>query len=197
MTGNTSATGGYLVPLTPIDDGDAFTDLLQGFVSGVSGIPGDLVRPRWQPMQPTQPPVTVNWAALGIVSQTPDDYPQRRHVGAVGNVPGYDVQTQAETIEVLCSFYGPAAKLSAEMLRSGSYVPQNREALLLRDVTVLDAGMVRQVPDLVNTQFINRCDVTIRFRRKLTITYPVLDLVSAGGTIDTNTGYADNWNAGS
>ena len=53
---NTSATGGYLAgQLAPLAD-DELDDAIQAAVASISGLPGDLVRPRWQPAGPSPRP---------------------------------------------------------------------------------------------------------------------------------------------
>src|SRR5450830_286484 len=98
-----SSTGGYLAPggATPVDDA-ALDAVLQGFVAGVTGLPGSLVRPRWQPTVPKQPPLDANWCAIGVTDTDPDAVPTILHNGA-GN--GVDNLYRNEVITVLASFY--------------------------------------------------------------------------------------------
>src|SRR5574340_383319 len=80
---NTSATGGYLSPdasALPLE-GDALDALLQGMVVGITGLPGAMVRPRWQSVVPKQPEPTVDWCAIGITTSDRTDYPVEEHDG--------------------------------------------------------------------------------------------------------------------
>lgn len=183
---NTSATGGYLLPgatSPPLQDAD-LDALIQKVVVGLTGLPGSLVRPRWQPVVPKQPDPGTDWCAIGVTVLDDDDYPSLEHDGA-GD--GQDQFSKHETIEVLASFYGPYAGTYAAQFRDGLYVPQNREALIAANLSLLDAGRVVPAPELVNQQWVRRFDVDLRLRRKVERTYPVLNLLSAATVIDTDT----------
>jgi hypothetical protein len=181
---NTSATGGYLAPTAPVPpDDDALDDLLQALVAGVSGLPGNLVRPRWQPTVPKQPEPSVNWCALGVTEQENDAGPAIQHDPAA---EGHDDYQRHQDIRLLCTFYGPAAKGYAQRLADGLSIPQNREQLRLNDMAFVSAGEIRAAPDFVNQQWVRRYDVTVLLRRKITRTYPVLNLLSAQVSTETD-----------
>jgi len=183
---NNSSTGGYLAPVVaaPPAEDDALDDLLQALVAGVTGLDGTLVRPRWQPTVPKQPDPGTNWCALGITVQTPDAGPAIQHDPA-GD--GSDTYNRHQDIELLCSFYGPAAKGYAQRLADGMAIPQNHEQLGLNDMAFVSAGEIRAAPDFVNQQWVRRYDMTLALRRKITRTYQVLNLLSAqvGTTTDS------------
>ncbi|ALD93470.1 hypothetical protein CR3_4288 [Cupriavidus gilardii CR3] len=182
---NDSSTGGYLSPAVaspPLED-DALDDLLHDLVAGVTGLPGSLVRPRWQPTVPKQPEPSVNWCAIGVTVQTNDASPAIKH-DPTGD--GSDVYQRHQDIELLCTFYGPAAKGYAQMLVDGLAIPQNSEQLGLNDMKFVSAGTIRAAPDLVNQQWVRRYDVTVALRRKITRTYPVLNLLSAQVKTETD-----------
>lgn len=183
---NTSATGGYISPVAPSTAlfDDALDALLQQAVVGITGLAGSLVRPRWQPVVPKQPDPTVDWCAIGVTDDTPMDYPAETHDGT-GN--GSDTQQQWEEFIVLASFYGPNNMANASQLRRGLYVAQNREALQLAGIDLVEAGKVVTAPDLVNQQWIKRRDITLRFRRAVASIYPVLNILSADDTLVTDT----------
>lgn len=175
---NTSATGGYLVPAVaspPLDDG-ALDGLLQQLIKGVSGLPGAMVRPRWQATVPKQPEPGANWCAFGIVDQRNDAGPAIQH-DPTGQ--GNDIYIRHQDLTVLCSFYGPGAKGYAQTLADGLTIPQNNEAIGAQGMRFIDADDIRAVPDLVNQQWVRRYDMSIRLRRKIQRTYPVLNLLSA------------------
>ncbi|MDW3684903.1 hypothetical protein RA280_24745 [Cupriavidus sp. CV2] len=199
---NDSSTGGYLAPAvaSPPLEGDALDDVLQALVVGITGLPGAMVRPRWQPTVPKQPEPGVNWCAFGITSTALDAGPAFVHAGdyidgvvladstpvvtgtgpvAYSNTNGRDTYWRHEQIEMLCTFYGPSGMQYAAQLRDGLYVPQNREQLGLLDMAFVEAGTIRAAPDLVNQQWVRRYDLTVTLRRKITRTYPVLNLKSA------------------
>lgn len=182
---NTSATGGYLAPTGPAPlDGAALTDAIQAAIAGITGLQGAFVRPRWQPKPPNQPAVGTDWCAFGIISRQADDYPAIVHDGA-GD--GSDQMQRHETADVLASFIGPNCQTFAMTLRDGLYLPQNLEALQAAGITLLDVGQMLAVPDLINQQWVNRCDLPVRLRRQIDRTYPVLNILSASGPIQSET----------
>ncbi|GAA7770980.1 hypothetical protein RN01_29835 [Cupriavidus sp. SHE] len=182
---NTSATGGYLAPTAPVPpEDDALDDLLQAMVAGVTGLDGKMVRPRWQQTVPKQPEPAVNWCALGITAQTNDAGPAIQHDG---DGDGSDTYIRHQEIELLCTFYGPAAKGYAQRLADGMAIPQNGEQLGLNDMKFASASEIRAVPDFVNQQWVRRYDLTLVLRRKITRTYAVLNLLSAEVQSTTDT----------
>lgn len=183
---NDSSTGGFLSPAvaSPPPEDAALDAIFQQMIVGITGLPGNMVRPRWQATVPKQPDPTVNWCALGITVQDPDDGPAIIHNGS-GN--GSDTYIRHEQIDVLASFYGPAAKQYAHQLSDGLAVPQNLEQLKAQDMNSIDTGAIRAAPDLFNEQWIRRYDLTLTFRRKITRTYAVLNILTAQGTIQTPT----------
>jgi hypothetical protein len=181
-----SSTGGYLSPAVaspPLED-DALTAIFQQMIVGIAGLPGNMVRPRWQPNPPKQPEPTTNWCALGIAVQAPDDGPAIVHNGA-GN--GSDTYIRHEQIDVLASFYGPGAMQYAQLLSDGLAIPQNLEQLKAQDMNSVDTGPIRAAPDLINEQWVRRYDLELTFRRKITRSYAVLNILTAQGTVQTNT----------
>ena len=174
---NTSATGGYLAPTAPVPlEDDALDDLLQELVAGVTGLPGAMVRPRWQATVPKQPEPTENWCALGIPRQQNDAGPAIQHDG---DGDGSDEYIRHQQIELLCSFYGPAAKGYAQRLADGMAIPQNNEQLASNGMKFVRASDIQAAPTLINQQWNRRYDLTLTLRRKITRTYPVLNLLSA------------------
>ncbi|MCA8120437.1 hypothetical protein LGN07_17080 [Burkholderia cepacia] len=182
---NDSSTGGYLAPAvdTPPDEDDALDDQVHDLVAGVTALPPDLVRPRWQPVVAKQPEPGVNWCAFGIQTQTPDASPAIVHNGAN---EGSDTYIRHQDLEVLCTFYGPAAKGYAQRLADGLALPQNREQLQLLDMAFVNVSEIRAAPDLVNQQWVRRYDMTVKLRRKVTRTYAVLNLKSVQASTTTD-----------
>ncbi|MPV55858.1 hypothetical protein CFB46_12170 [Burkholderia sp. HI2761] len=181
---NDSSTGGYLAPAVdaPPAEDDALDDLVHDLIAGVTALPPDLVRPRWQQKVPKQPEPSVDWCAFGAQEQEPDAGPAIQHDGT-GD--GHDTYIRHQDIDVMCTFYGPRAKGYAQRLADGLAIPQNREQLQLLDMAFVGVGAIRPVPDLVNQQWVRRYDMTVTLRRKITRTYAVLNLKSA--TVATTT----------
>lgn len=181
---NTSATGGYLSPSGAVPVEDAALDaVLQQAIVGITGLPGAMVRPRWQPTVPKQPEPTANWCALGITRTGPADFPAIEHDGT-GD--GQSTLHRHEEFDALVSFYGPAASGYAKTLRDGLYLAQNRETLQAAGIDLIGTSDQTAAPDLINQQWVRRYDVTLSFRRHVARTYPVLNLLSADPAIVTD-----------
>ncbi|MBO2926654.1 phage neck terminator protein [Metapseudomonas otitidis] len=173
---NTSATGGYLAPVgAPACDTD-LEDILQAMVVGITGMPGRMVRPRWQPGNPKQPEPTTDWCAIGVTETVQDANPAITHDP---NGQGVDVYVRHQELRVLATFYGPAAQGYAQRLADGITIPQNGEALRAQGFSFIEALPPIAVPELVNQQWVRRYDMTLRLRRKTERTYPVLNILSA------------------
>ena len=175
---NTSATGGYLSPTvdTPPLTGDDLENLIQSVVAGISGLPSSYVRPAWQPIPPRQPESTTDWCAVSVMSIEEDDGPNIAHDGS-GD--GKDNLARHEVIQCLATFYGPNAMHYAAKTRDGLSIPQNIEALLPNDMSFVEAGHIRAIPEFFNQQWIKRFDLDLVFRRKVSRAYPVLNILSA------------------
>ncbi|WP_446902998.1 phage neck terminator protein [Burkholderia sp. YIM B11467] len=182
---NDSSTGGYLAPAVdaPPAEDDGLDDLIHDLIAGITSLPPDLVRPRWQPTVQKQPEPGINWCAFGIQTQTPDASPAIVHNGAN---EGSDTYIRHQDLDVLCTFYGPAAKGYAQRLADGLALPQNREQLKLLDMAFVSVSEIRAAPDLVNQQWVRRYDMTVRLRRKISRTYAVLNLKSVQASTTTD-----------
>lgn len=188
---NTSATGGYLdaISTTPVQN-DGFEDLIGGAISGIAGIPRVMVRPRWQPTPPAQPPLETNWCAVGITQIDADWSATVTHLPA-GD--GSDEVVRHDAVRVLASFYGPAGYGNATRVRDGLWVAQNRDALRSAGIVVNEADRIRTASDLVNERFIRRVDLDIVLRRAVVRVYPVLNLLSVQGSFRTDLGFVQNF----
>jgi len=183
--GNDSTTPGYLVPTAPsppLEDAD-LDAVFQQMVVGLTGLPGNLVRPRWQPTVPQQPEPSVNWCAIGVTSSDADANPAMIHNGS-GD--GSDILQRNEILTVLLSFYGPNASANAAQARDGIYVSQNNAVLSGFSMGLVGVGKKRAVPELVNQQWVRRFDFEMTVRREIIRTYNVLTVLSADGTVDSD-----------
>lgn len=175
---NDSSTGGYLLPadaLAPEEDAE-LDALFQDAVRNITGLPGSLVRPRWQENPPKQPEPGVDWCAIGVMVQEPDAGPA---LIQEGDGSGATRSERHEEIEVLATFYGPHRSAFAGKLRDGIGIPQNMEALQTSAIGFVGCGPIRAAPERVNQQWIRRSDMLLRFRRKATRRYEVRNIAAA------------------
>lgn len=179
MASNDSSTGGYLLPVGDPAPGTDDLDLdliFQASVAGITGLPGAMVRPSFQEDPPTRPPAKTDWCAVSVSLSTPDANVYEKE-SADGKS---QLQVRHETLEVMTSFYGPNAITYARRLRAGLANAQNREPLTALSIGFVETHEIRRVPELVNNKWIQRRDMQITFRRKVTETYAVLDFPVAG-----------------
>lgn len=186
-----SIAAGYLVPVEPIEADDDFADILHDVIVGVTGLAGDLVRPRWQPEPPTQPDFNTNWAAFGVVRTESDVFSYQEHDP---EDEGSDIVERDHTFHVLHSFYGPLCHGYCEMLRDGLAVAQNRDVLAQHDTFVIEVQEATVLPALLKQKWVRRVDVTVLYRRRISRTYPVRTIQSVGQTVLDNEHYLTNLN---
>lgn len=184
MTGNTSATGGFLLPTStaPAED-QALEDFIHDLIVGVTGIDATLVRPRWQPTPPKQPSANTDWCAFGVTETDADEYASRVHDPAADSGNGVDNVHRHSTVSILASFYGPNGQGNASLLRDGLQVPQNRETLYGASMGFLEASRIIVAPALINAQWVRRFDITVLLRREVVRTFAVQNVESIDDTI--------------
>lgn len=182
---NDSTVAGYLQPTGTAPPEDAALDaIFQQLVVGLTGLPGNMVRPRWQATVPKQPDPATNWCAIGVTGIEHDANAYEQHNPA-GN--GSDTFIRHEILTVLCSFYGANALNYAAQARDGMYVAQNNATLDQYEMGLVDVGSLVTAPELVNQQWIRRFDLGMRIRRRVVRTYPVLNILSAQATARSET----------
>lgn len=170
---NTSATGGYIQPATPAVYGDELDNIFQAALASWSGLDGQYVRPRWQQTAPKTPAIDIDWCAVGVQMITPDDGPVIEHLD------GSDRYVRHETIEVLASFYGPQSMNHAAAVRDNVAIPQNMDALEAQEIGFVETDDIVPRPELINQQWLKRYDMTLTFRRRVVLSYPILNIESA------------------
>lgn len=189
-----SATGGYLLPVVSPDSDAALARVLQAFVSGVTGIAGNLVRPMWQPNPPAIPAAGTTWAAIGLTDITAG----LPYMVQVSDQPDTICQyRQDERFTMRVAVYGPSCQRYAAMIRDGVNISQNREQLYLQGISVVGTGTITRAPELVNDVWLDRCDIAIDMGRALILNYEIVHFLAADGTINTDLPQLTvAWNAG-
>lgn len=174
---NTSRTGGYITPISTNDNANdkAFKEFMQPLVVGITGLPGAMVRPRWQQNTPNLPDFGTDWAAIGSTRRTPDTFAAVGHE-STGVYAGDNV-LMSQIVDLLVSFYGPNCESKADLLIMGFQVAQNRETMQLAGYGFISCEPPIITADLLNEQWTPRVDVAFSVRRAQLYTYPVLDLV--------------------
>ena len=186
-----SSTGGFLASASPPPDEDALLDnLLQALVVGVVGLPGVMVRPRWQESPPPMPDANVSWAAIGVVDEDPEFNISLMHAASAAGFPnGLSTSYDNDIVSVLATFYGPSARGLAKRLRTGLMIPQNRELLYATGLQLMEIpGKTLFVPEIVNQITLRRADITLRFRRRTTLNWAILNIVQMVGSIVSDAG---------
>lgn len=179
---NDSSSGGYLAPtIPPLPGGLTFQQFMQEIIAGITGISGDLVRPRWQLNPPKQPGPEVNWCAFGIVNQQADASGYIKPLVTATT----SILSRHESFDIECSFYGPDAEKNAQVLREGFQISQNREVLFKNNMGFKGDGPIIPAPELVNDRWYQRRDITLSFARQIQSSYQILNFTSSGGTVKT------------
>jgi hypothetical protein len=196
---NNSSTGGYLAPAVapaPLE-GQALLRFFNGIISGITGLPGNLVRPFWQEEPPDVPDEGDAWVAFKITRRPSDVFP---FVGRLPYAPedGNDHLQRHEELNIATTFYdtgitglnnsGGLADYYASLFRDGLAVPQNREPLFLAGMGLKNIGEVITVPVILKKRWQNRVDFEFAVNRQIDRTYPVNTIVSATGTVNYDTG---------
>jgi len=187
MGNNTSDQAGYLTPTdgTPPLYGDALIDLFGDFLSGLTAIPRDTnIIPAWSEEPPSIP--AGDWAAIAVTVADGNPYAQNVHNPGDGTIAGFqgsDTVTRQEELALECSFYGPNAYANMALFRDGMGVMQNLDTLRAAGIVLISCGSAQAVPSLVKEKWLNRIVITARFRRGVSRTYSILDILSAGGTV--------------
>lgn len=177
----TSAVAGYLDPAdapAPLAD-DALDDFLHDVVAAISGLPGELVRPRWQENPPNMPDRGITWCGVAVTDQKADVFAVEQPAD-----DGLSINLiRHESLTVIGTFYGPKAGAVAGRLRDGLAVSQNREALLQAGMGLVEVGGPFGAGELIKEKWIARADLMIMMRREIRRFYPVVSLLSAHGAL--------------
>lgn len=188
---NSSATGGYLLPTNPILDGQALKDFIHDFLVGLTAIDNTLVRPAFQRNPIPAPDIDIDWLAFNISERRITNVSGLFYIGETLS------QLIYEDLDVVCYFYGTDSTLNASIARDAVRIGQNREVLFLNGFGLRGTSDIRYMPEFINEQFHDRCDVTITLTREIVKNYEILSVESAEGSLaaETNSGQAitNNW----
>lgn len=177
---NTSATGGYLQDVSPPAEGVALRRFIGELLAGVTGLPGELVRPQWQENPPPVPAFGTDWLAYGVTARRVEaGLPWQAWKDGDGSH-----LRRHEMLDVQLIAYGENAEAILAALRDGLDVAQNREQLFLAGVAVQDFGAIIHAPELINERWWNRADATLTLQREVRRVYPILSFVAAYGDIN-------------
>lgn len=207
MSVNNSATGGPLLPSprVPVLDTDptglTLIQFIQTVFVGISGFPGSLVRPNWQPEPPKEPDLNVNWMSFGIQSITPDANAYEGYIPAADpSDPPVPYLQRNELLQINVSVYGPCAYDNTGLIRDGFQLSQNLTSLKIANMGFAYDEPAQHAPDLVGQRWFDRYVQNIFLRRQIQRTYPILSFVSASGITYTQTtenpDYSKAWGVG-
>ena len=174
----TSATGSYLVA-TPIIDGGLGLDVIwQGFVAGVTGLDGSMVRPAWQPVSPKMPSADTDWAAVGVLDETPDAGPALLHRETTDSL-GTTHSVRHSQLRIIAAFYGPRAHGHAIALRDGAGILQNQDVIKRHKMGIVEVGQIINATEMAAQGWLRRVDVHIIARRMVTQQYAIHHITGA------------------
>lgn len=176
----------YNAPIgTPPLYGDALDDLLQGIVSGITGVAGKFVRPRWQPEPPEHPPHDTNWIAFGLASFEFDVFPSIIHDPNGNSGNGVNIIERDERFKLATSFYGPDGQGIASRFRDGLMVEENRWPLVDANIGVIEVQQIINLPALLKEKWVRRVDLSVMLRRRVAHTYAVPTLIQGSLIVNT------------
>lgn len=175
-----SQYAGYLAPSSAPPYDNDLEDIFQAVLSAITGVQGNLVRPRWQPESGNTPDVDIDWIAFGM---TVTERQWNAYQIWDADLNAYTV-SGTETIQVHCSFYGPHNQELRRRWEDGLQIDQNLEALRAQKVKFVGMLDAVNVPALFKNQWRDRVDMKAVFQRWATRIYPITTLLSAGVDLD-------------
>ena len=174
---NDSTSPGWITPIpddTPYDE--ELERILSRWISNVSGLPGKTMYPKWQPKDKVRPfpaPDT-SWCAFGISDLPSTDYPAFIHQTEDGSE-----LSRHEDINCFISFYGPSGSANSSLFRDGISINQNNDELNTYGLSVTSFTRITPAPEVINSQWVRRYDMTVSLRRKIIRKYAIKNIVSA------------------
>lgn len=182
-----SSTTGYLAGATALPYDKELEDLFQTVIVGITGLQGNLVRPRYQPNPPTWPGFDVDWCAFNVYVR-PTLWNAYQTINADGS---YNVEG-TEVLEATLSFYGPRYQALEREWRDGMQLSQNRDVLTNAGIVFLEFAEPVVVPVLMKEMWVKKVDIRGTFHRWAVRTYNVRTLTEAVGVIRNQPSSADD-----
>jgi hypothetical protein len=182
---NTSATGGFLNPLstlpTPIE-GQELNRFLQPALVALTGLAETLVIPGNQSEPPNAPAAGDAWCCFFYEKVDADLFPFIQHLlDSGGN--GYDQLQRHELIAVKCDFFdlgtNGLAHYYATLLRDNLAIPQNRDFLLPQNFNLRGVGGIEIIPVVFKQRWQYRERFTFYLKRNIVRNYAVENTASA------------------
>lgn len=190
---DSTAYGPLLVVNTGGDLNDsALAQFLQQLVVGITGMPGQYVRPRWQPEPPNEPAYGTDWAGIGTTERNSDVFAFERLINIYGYGEGEYGESdpvyggvgwcvvRQQILTVLLSMYGPNSESNATKFAMGLGLSQNREVLTRNGMGLVEVeASTPIIPELRNARYVYRVDTTFRIRRSQNYQYNVVSVTAA------------------
>jgi hypothetical protein len=179
--GPDSSVAGFLKPLSsPLYD-DPLEQFFHDFLTGLSGLPGDYVRPRWQEEPPNQPDFTVNWLAFGFPRITEDVF---AYQGQNADDPEIGDVQRDEILTMLISIYGPQCGANGKLISASLQLSQNRAYLRTQQISLVEVEDQIRLPALLKEKWVPRVDINVRFRRRAGWTFAIRTVESASAGLN-------------
>jgi hypothetical protein len=171
--------------LTPAPAFDSdLENLIHDNIVAVTGIAGNMVRPRFQPEPANHPDQSTDWVAFGLSVQDSDTFAAVTHDPLGNGGVGTSTVERDELITVNLSFYGPNGGKNISYYREGIQLESNRWDLLAGGLGLVGMTSVINLPALLKDKWVRRLDTKITFRRRSGLTYNVPSLL--GGNVVIN-----------
>lgn len=181
-----SSEPGYLRSTSSSPYGEALENLFHDALVGITGLAGNLVRPKNQVNVANQPGFDVNWCSFSVYVEPVLSNAYKTLLDDLT----YTVEG-TETLSVMASFFGPQYQDAERAWRDGIQLSQNRDELLASGIAFLQFADPVTVPLLLKERWVKHVDLRGTFQRWARREYKVRSLLSADGTI-----YADPTPAG-
>ena len=179
-----SSVAGYL-PFTT-DNGlydDALEDFYHDVLVGLTGLPNNLVRPKFIQEPSQQPGFEVNWMTFSLLQTSADS---QHYEGHAPDDEGTTTIERDRIITARHTFYGPNMTQYAERLRTMLSLSQNRDQLIGAGFGWISTGDLIPLPALIKERWVHKCEILVRYRFRAATLFRVLNLLSAQATINTD-----------